>query len=279
MKLSVVLINYKTPDQLIGCIESIYATANGIDDVIVVDNDSQDESIELVQKKFPEVRIVASKLNGGFAMAANWGVSLARYDTVLILNPDIVVREGAIQKLYDRLHSSADIAIVAPKLLNLDETLQYSCSKFHKFMTPVYRRTALGKTSFGKKELERFEMRSWDHNNEQDIDWAIGAALMMKRKIVERVGLMDSRFFLYFEDVDLCRRVWEAGYRVVYVPDAVMLHEHKRLSANQAGLKSLRNRITRIHLGSWIQYVLKNKGKLHVHKGSVSGNKRPQSAP
>lgn len=274
MKLSIILINYKTPKQLLECIESIYATTKGIDDIIVVDNNSQDESISQIRKKYPEIRIVASRLNGGFAMAANWGINLARNDTVLLLNPDIIVKEDAIEVLYKKLYSNPDIAIVAPKLLNLDGSLQFSCSKFHKLLTPVYRRTSLGKTSFGRKEVERFEMKNWDHNVECDIDWAIGAALMMKRKYVEKIGLMDSRYFLYFEDVDLCRRVWEAGFRVVYVPKAVMLHEHKRLSAYQSGVKSIMNRVTRIHIYSWVQYLLKFKGKLKVKKGTPSGTDR-----
>lgn len=274
MKLSIVLINYKTPKQLLECVESIYATTKGIDDIIVVDNNSQDESKTVIRKKFPEIRVVASKLNGGFAMAANWGINLARHDAVLLLNPDIVVKGDAIEVLFKKLYSNPDIAIVAPKLLNLDGSLQFSCSKFHKLFTPVFRRTSLGKTGLGRREVERFEMKNWDHNVERDIDWAIGAALMMKRKYIEKIGLMDSRYFLYFEDVDLCRRVWEAGFRVVYVPQAVMLHEHKRLSAYQSGVKSIMNRVTRIHIYSWVQYLLKFKGKLKVEKGTPSGTDR-----
>jgi GT2 family glycosyltransferase len=272
MKLSVVIINYKTPKQLLECIASVKATAPEVDDIVVIDNRSEDESVDLLRKTYPEVRVVASSLNGGFAMAANWGINLARYETVLLLNPDIIVEKDAIQNLYKKLHSEKSIAIAAPKLLNFDKTLQFSVSRFHRFFTPLFRRTFFGKTSFGKKELDRFEMKSWNHENFQDIDWAIGAALMMKRDIVTSVGLMDSRFFLYFEDVDLCRRVWEAGYRVVYVPSSVMLHEHKRLSAYQSGLKSVMNKVTRIHIHSWIQYYLKNKGKLKVDKGTPRGN-------
>lgn len=268
MKLSVVIINFKTPKQLCECIESIYATTKDIDDIIVVDNHSEDDSVRVVREKFPEIRTIASHVNGGFAMAANWGIRIAQHETILILNPDIIVKEGAIRTLYDKLHSEENIGIVAPKLLNFDGTLQYSCSKFHKLLTPVYRRTVLGRTRMGKKELSRFEMTDWDHNDERDVDWAIGAALMLKRDIVEKVGLMDSRFFLYFEDVDLCRRVWEAGYRVVYVPSAVMLHEHKRLSAYQAGVKSIFNRVTRIHIYSWLQYFWKHRGKLRVKTGA-----------
>ncbi len=268
MDVSIILVNYKTPKQLCECIESIYANTENVDDIIVVDNDSRDESIQLVREKYPNVRTVASKHNGGFAMAANWGMNLARHETVLLLNPDIIVEGNAIATLYQKLHASKDIAIVAPKLLNFDRSLQYSIAKFPKFFTPLYRRTLFGRLSFGKKELQRFEMKDVDHDREQDVDWAIGAALMMKRDIVMALGCMDSRYFLYFEDVDLCRRAWEAGYRVRYIPEAIMLHEHKRLSADQSGLKSIVNRVTRIHIYSWIQYFFKFKGKLRVAKRS-----------
>ena len=254
MQLSIVLVNYKTPKQLCECIDTIYKSYKEADDIIVIDNDSQDESIDLVRKTFPEVRVVASRLNGGFAMAANWGFNLARHDTILLLNPDILVQNNAIQKLYDALHSDSSIGIVASKLLNFDGTLQYSCFRFHKFMTPFYRRTVLGKWGPGKKELARFEMTDWDHNDQRDIDWALGGSLMIKREVLEKIGLMDDRYFLYFEDVDLCRTVWENGYRVVYVPDAIMMHEHQRLSAHHTGLKSLFNRVTRIHIRSWMKY-------------------------
>ena len=194
----------------------------------------------------------------------NWGINYAKHDTILILNPDIEVLDGAVQKMFDVLYSDAKIGIVAPKLLNLDGTLQYSCAEYYRLMTPLYRRTPLGNTSFGQKELRRFQMIDWDHNQQRDIGWAIGAALMVKRELIDRIGQLDERFFLYYEDVDFCRRAWNAGYRVVYVPEANLKHEHKRLSALHAGFTSLFNTVTRIHMHSWLKYLWKYHGSLDV---------------
>lgn len=265
MKISVILINYKTPKLLVRCIESIRTTHPEIDDIIVVDNNSQDESVETIQSRYPDIKIIASPTNPGFATAANWGMNYGKYDTFLILNPDISVENRSIEKLYQALWSDASIGLVAPKLLNPDRSLQYSCLEFQKFMTPIYRRTRLGEREVGKRELERFQMKQWDHNDQREVGWAIGAALMIKKEVVDKIGPMDERFFLYYEDMDYCRRVWEAGYKVVYVADAVMLHEHQRLSALHTGFRSFfSNKMTRIHIKSWLKYLWKYRGQLTV---------------
>ena len=137
-------------------------------------------------------------------------------------------------------------------------------NEYYRLLTPLYRRTPFGGTGPGKKELARFEMADWDHAKQSDVGWVIGAAMMMKRSVLNEIGLMDERFFLYYEDVDLCRRVWESGRRVTYVARAVMNHEHQRLSAFHVGFKSLFNYMTRVHVKSWIKYWLKYKGKLAV---------------
>jgi len=264
MDISVVIVNYKTPKLLIQCLESLFHWNPTIHDVIVVDNNSQDKSITEVREKFPTVKTVASTTNAGYAVGVNWGMNYAKHDTILILNPDVEVLEGSVQRMYDVLYSEKNIGIVAPKLLNLDGSLQYSCLEFYHLMTPLYRRTPLGETPFGRKELNRFQMIEWDHNQMRDIGWAIGAALMIKRELVDKIGELDERFFLYYEDVDFCRRAWNAGYRVVYVPDAILKHEHKRLSALHAGFSSLFNAVTRIHMHSWLKYLWKYRGQLAV---------------
>ncbi|MFC1640745.1 glycosyltransferase family 2 protein [Patescibacteria group bacterium] len=264
MKLSVIIVNYKTPDKLDKCISSLKKCNPEIDDVIIIDNDSGDESLDVVRKKFPDAKIVASRINGGLARAINWGFNYAKYDTILSLNPDVIVTENAIQKLYDHLEKEDGIGLIAPKLLNEDGSLQYSCYEYYRFMTPFYRRTTLGKLSFAKKELERFEMREWDHDSPRDVGWAIGAVFMTRRDTIKKIGPMDERYFLYFEDVDLCRRLWESGYRVVYYPEAEMYHELKRESYMNSGISSFFNNLTRIHFQSWMKYLVKNRGKLDV---------------
>ena len=103
-------------------------------------------------------------------------------------------------------------------------------------------------------------MMDWDHRSNQPVDWLLGACLMVRKSAISQVGLMDERFFLYFEDVDWCRRFWQNGYQIYYVADAEMIHYHQRLSAEYQGLRSLFSSLTRIHIASWLKYMAKYMG-------------------
>jgi GT2 family glycosyltransferase len=129
-------------------------------------------------------------------------------------------------------------------------------------MTIIYRRTFLGKMGFAKKHLDWFLMKDYDHKSIKEVDWLMGSALMVSRKAVEKVGLMDPHFFMYMEDVDWCRRFWENGYKVIYNPESKMFHYHGKGSAKGGVLRSvLSNKLTWIHISSAIKYFWKYRGK------------------
>ncbi len=121
----------------------------------------------------------------------------------------------------------------------------------------MYRRTILGKTPWGKRALERYFSQDSDREQEQDVDWLLGAALLMRREVSEKIGHFDERFFLYFEDEDLCRRIWEAGSRVTYTPVAFFVHFYQRESQVSHLWEVLTNRKTRMHIKSGVQYFWK----------------------
>jgi len=160
------------------------------------------------------------------------------------------------------MKSNSDVGLCGPKLLNFNESMQPSCFRFYTPLTIIYRRTFLGRLSFAKKRLDEFLMKDFDHKSTKEVDWLMGSALMTKRSAIQKVGLMDSRFRLYFEDVDWCRRFWEGGYKVIYYPDAKMYHYHGRGSAGKNMFKALiSNRLTWIHILSGTKYFIKYAGK------------------
>ena len=222
-------------------------------------------------KALAELNKLASKANKGQAKQAKIDsivIGGQKHTVVKATNGDIIVKENAIEVLLDYIKKHPETGIVAPQLLNFNETYQPSTFKFYTPLTIVYRRTFLGKMPFAKKHLNNFLMKEVNHQETQEVDWIMGSSFMVQKKVVDKVGLMDRRFRMYFEDTDWCRRFWEAGYKVVYLPQAQMYHYHGRGSAGKSIIKTLlSNRLTWIHIASAIKYFRKYAGReLPKHK-------------
>ncbi len=261
MDLSIVILNYKTRGLVKMCLRGLLNVPTRFArEIIVVDNASYDGTPEMVAREFPQVRIIASETNTGFGGGNNVGIASATGRYVIIMNPDIVVLDDALDRLVTFMDQNPDVGFVGPRLSNPDGSVQYSCYRFPTPMTPVYRRTPLGRTARGKVALRDYLMTDWDHAETRDVDWLLGACIMMRREVLQKIGLFDDRFFLYFEDTDLCRRVWEAGYRVVYFPDSRIIHYHRRESSGSV-FSLFTNWIAREHVKSGIKYFLKYRGK------------------
>lgn len=263
MELSIIITSYKNPELLKVCIDSIRKNCTLTDyEIIVADSATEEDTELMMQESFPEIRFIASKENIGFSGTVNNGLQAAQGRFILILNGDIVVKKESIEKLLDHIKNNPETGIVGPQLLNFNETYQPSTFRFYAPLTIVYRRTFLGRFGFAKKHLDKFLMKDFDHQDTREVDWIMGSSLMTSREAVDRVGLMDSRFKLYFEDTDWCRRFWENGYKVIYLPEAKMYHYHGRGSAGKGALRSLlSNKLTWIHIGSAIRYFMKYSGK------------------
>ncbi len=262
MDLSIVVVHYKAPDLLEQCIKSItnkYPELEG--KFVIIDNSPTPKTTRRIKRTFPQERYIPSRVNVGFAKAVNWGMKNSNSKYVLILNQDIVVQNDAIKKLYNFMEERENVAITGPKLIYKDGAIQRSCCRFYTPKIVIYRRTFVGNFPGPKKKLHWFTMEDYDRESVRDVDWVVGAAMMFRRQALESVGHFDERFFFYFEDVDLCRRMWEKGWRVVYVPEAKMTHYHTRESAEKEGIMSLTNKMTRIHVKSGIKYFMKYRGR------------------
>jgi len=258
MDLSIVILNYKTAKLVRQCIKTIklYEPAVAYE-IIVVDNDSRDGAEEMLRQHYPEVKFFRSESNAGYAAGNNLGIRQAIGRYVMILNPDITVKQGAIENIVRYLDGHRDIGIIGPKLVKPSGEVDESCYRFPGYLIPIYRRTPLGKLAAGRRALDHYLMADYDRRMTRDVDWLLGAVLVVRREALLHVGLFDERYFLYFEDTDWCRRFWQAGYRVVYYTGAEMVHYHERLSARGNWFTSLFRRSTRVHIVSWIKYFRK----------------------
>lgn len=261
IKLSILILNYKTKGLLKQCLRGIQDCKLPMShEVIVVDNHSQDGSVEMVKTHFPRVSMVAARHNRGFAAGMNIGLSRASGEFVMTLNTDVAIFSGAIDALLAYVESHPQVGMALPKLINPDGTTQLSCFRFPTAMVPIYRRTFLGTTPHAQSIIRHYLMSDWDHKDNRPVGWGLGACLLIRRTAIEQAGLFDERFFLYYEDADLCRRFWQRGWEVHFVASAEMVHYHQRLSAEHHGLRSLFDYPTRIHIQSAIKYFAKYLG-------------------
>lgn len=261
MDLSIVVLNYKTKDLLKTCLHGIVDSPWSSDhEIIVVDNDSRDGSFEMVRKHFPTVRVIASHKNVGFAAGMNLALKQASGRYILTLNPDVSISGDAVAILRDYVEKHPRVGLAAPRVNYPDGTEQTSCYRFPNIWIPALRRTPLGHLAWGQNILERYSMHDLSQERDKPVGWVLGACMLIRQAAIDEVGAFDERFFLYFEDVDLCRRLWQAGWEVHNVREAKIVHYHQRLSAEYSGLKSLLSYPTRVHILSAIKYFSKYLG-------------------
>ncbi len=253
MDLSVVIVTYNSRVPVERCLASLERhPARGAVETIVVDNASADGTAETVRERFPGVRVVANAENRGYSCGVNQGIRLSTGRLILILNPDIVVGEGSIDRLSSFMDEHPDAGIAGSKLVYPDGSLQYSARSFYTVSALLYRRTVLGKLFPRAKPLRDHLLMDDPHDASREVDWIIGACMLVRREALERVGEMDERFFLYFEDLDWCYRMKQHGWKVFYVPDSVMVHTYERSSARSVFRKPFL-----IHLLSLLRYYEK----------------------
>ncbi len=270
LPLAVVVVHYETPEFLRTCLESLAAASPQLPcDIVVVDNSRSPEAADAVVAGFPGVRVSRPGRNAGFAGGVNHGFAVTDSEYVVVLNPDVVAAPGALAALVEFMDLHPDVGLAGAQLRNPDGTLQYSCRTFYTLPAILLRRTPLGRLFPNSRAVREHLMLDWDHATARDVDWVLGAAMIARRSAVQEVGPADERFFLYFEDVDWCYRMHQAGWRVAYVPSSVMVHHHQRASA-----RGLHSRGLRIHLASTLKFYEKWSLLLYVvkkHADAVRG--------
>lgn len=259
MDISLVIVNYKNKGLTLNCIKSI-KEADWADlryEIIVVDNNSEDSIGEILAWQNPEVIFIQNKRNLGMGAGNNLGVKKALGKYIIVMNPDTIAFSDTFRLLFDFMEANKDVGVVGPLQYNPDRTIQDSCFRWYNLFTPLYRRTPLGDLNVGQKELNRVLMKDFDKTYTKEVDWLLGSFLFCRAEALRQIGLFDERFFLYFEDADLCRRFWNKNWKVVFFPTAKIIHNHARESANDPWYKFFVNQAARQHVISWIKYFKK----------------------
>jgi GT2 family glycosyltransferase len=242
MDVSIVVLNYNTREHLRMCLRALYAegsTSLGTGpleaEVLVVDNASTDRSAEMVADEFGWVRLIRSPRNGGFAFGNNQALRRVRGDAILLLNPDTLMPAGGIAALRYKLQEHPEAGIIGPKLLRPDGSMHLACRR--SFPTPgvsFYRFSGLSRLFARSPRFGRYNLTYIDPDLAIEVDAVCGACMLVRREVVERVGLLDERFFMYGEDLDWCLRTRQAGWTVRYEPSISVQHQHGAASRQRA---------------------------------------------
>jgi N-acetylglucosaminyl-diphospho-decaprenol L-rhamnosyltransferase len=256
MDLSVIIVSYRCPDALLAGLRALRADGGAAGlrlDVVVVDNDSGDDTLDRLAREAPTVRLIANRENVGYARAVNQGLAATATEYALVLNPDCEVHAGALRALLDHLAAHPRTGMVAPRIVNPDGSLNYSVRSFPDPFTFLFNRYSLLTRLFPRNRFtRRYLLTDWDHLTPRRVDWVSGAAMLVRRAAVAEVGGMDEAFFMFNEDVDWCRRMGQAGWSVDYEPAAVVTH-HVGASRSRVAARVIWGR----HLGM-IHYFRKH---------------------
>ena len=228
VKASIVILTWNSQEVIDGCLSSL---AQGITshpfEVIVIDNDSSDQTLSIIQQRYSWVRLVRNQVNRGVAPARNQGMRMARGEYIVILDDDTVVHPGALDCLLLYMENHREVGLCGPQLTNSEGRCHLSCRLFPTLSYKLVRRLPF---RFARRMTRAVEMADWDHATIRDVDYMIGACQTIRKAALAEVGLFDEHIFYGPEDVDLCLRLQKAGWRVVYNPEAIVMHRERRVT-------------------------------------------------
>ena len=252
---SVLILNYRSPQPTVECVFSLLeqSIADRME-IVVIDNHSEDDSIGVLRNRLsgiPNVHIVESARNGGFGRGCNLGSHHARGEFILVNNPDKRLQQDGVEKLVEKMQSDESIGILAPALLHEDGTRRLSARAYPRPLDVIAKRTFL--QHLFPKRVSQYLLLDEDLSHEREVDWIVGGSFLMRQSLFQELGGFDDRFFLFFEDTDLCRRCKEQGKRVVYFPE---VHANDRINRlSEGGMwKLISTRVGRAHIASGFRY-------------------------
>lgn len=268
VRLSTIIVNWNTLELLRACLRSLQQfPPTDTHEVIVVDNASSDGSAAMVHAEFRGVRLLALDENLGFSRGNNAGIAIARGEYIFLLNSDTEVRENALQRMIDYMDAHPDVAATGAKLVSPDGSIQESCRAFPSHRTALFNRKSLLTRLFpGNRYSRQYLLTDEERLQTREVDWVMGAALMTRRSVVEEVGALDPNFFMYAEDVDWCYRMHEAGGKIVYLPDAAIMHHYEK-SARKAPFRMNFQR----HKSMWLFYKKHYRGGFLLDVVTLAG--------
>lgn len=260
--LSVIIVSWNVADFLRRCLESLREEAGraGVPsfETVVVDNSSSDGTQEVVRASFPEVRLIANPDNRGFTVGNNQGIAASGGRYLLLLNPDCELMPGALRAMVEQMDKGPRVGVVGPQLLNTDGAHQSSRRRFPTLLTALVESTVLQDYFPHSRVLRRYYCQDLPEDGTQEVDWVVGACFMVRRQAIEEVGTLDEEFFMYSEEMDWCFRIKHAGWKVVYFPEARVVHHYAKSSSQDLPHQHIRFQTSKC------RYFAKHHGSLQA---------------
>lgn len=262
MDVSIVIVSFNTRQLLDDCIFSIKQETRCCQEIIVVDNASIDGTCAMLRKKHNDVTIVENDKNVGFAKANNQGFARGRGKYFFMLNPDTIVLNGAIDKLFEFMERHQDVGICGPRNIAADGKLQYNCDHFPNFWNTFWIYSNFINRYPNIKAFKKSRMQYWDYSKIREVESIAGCSLLIRAELFKQLDGLDTNYFMYFEETDLCYRSIKKGYRVLFVPYATILHYGGESSQAQTQHKVIDNTLLSYYLPSQYYFYKKNYGIL-----------------
>lgn len=262
MDISVILVSYNTIEMTKKALDNLFSSLGDFSmEVFMIDNASKDNSSEMIRREYPNITLIENNLNVGFGRANNQALPLIHGRYVLLLNTDAFVQQDTLYKTMQYMDAHHKCGILGVKLLGRDGTLQPSCRYFPTPWNIFLERT--GFKQFFKQEKLIDDM-SWDHNMARNCDWVPGCYYMVRKEVIDQVGLFDPRYFLYYEEVDHCFAAKSAGWDVAYFPDTTVVHIGGESAKQESKISSKSQQIESLQIESELLYFRKNHGLIGV---------------
>lgn len=225
MKISIIIVSFNTSDILRQCLEALFRNPGSHElEVFVVDNDSADDSADMVRQNFSQVHLFANNENRGFAAANNQAYKIATGDYIILLNPDAFVKPGAINNVVSFMESHPDCGICGARLVNLDGELDPSARRFPNSLFKLFTLSGLSDKYPSSKIFGRGDFKYFDHKSVMEVDWVPGTFTVYRSEMLKETGFFDERFFIYYEETDLCLTAKRSGWKIYFIPDAEVIH-------------------------------------------------------
>jgi GT2 family glycosyltransferase len=256
MDLSIVIVSWNTSEILTACLRSIYENApTSSFEIWVVDNASKDDTVEKIKSNFPDIRLIENATNMGFAGGNNQALSLCQGKYLLLLNPDTLVYPNSLQNLIDFMDANPEAGACGSRYLNPDGTLQPSSFPIPTLPREFWRLFHIDKI----KKYGVYDMNTWSIDQPRQVDVLQGACLIIRNTVLEKIGLLDTDYYIYTEEVDLCYRIRQAGWKLYWLPTSVIVHFGGQSTSQVADAMFLRL------YESKIIFIRKHYGKLQAN--------------
>ena len=242
--LSIIIVTWNSEEDLPECLNSILDNNYNFKfEVIIVDNNSSDNSAKVINNFIEiydsDIKLIINKVNVGFTKACNQGIKISKGNYILFLNPDTEIVENSLDFLYKKFIMENSFAAIVPQLLNVDGTIQYSCRKLPRYIDLYFEIFLLSSIFSTSTFFSRWKMKYFSHDEETEVEQPMAAAFLLKKSILDVINNFDESYYMFFNDVDLCKKISDKNMKILFYPEAKIIHK-KGISINKDHAKMIK---------------------------------------